>query len=121
MDIKQQPVSNEQCEFWSKVVEKYDGVVDAQIGPRTRSMVRDRLSKEEGLGELVEYGGGTGFYTPVLATESDRVVATDLSPAMIGLAKKRVTATNVSFQVEDCQNSTLPSGAFDTAFISLVI
>jgi ubiquinone/menaquinone biosynthesis C-methylase UbiE len=121
MDIKQHQLSNEQCEFWSKVVEKYDRVVDAQIGPRTRLLVRDRVSTEDRLGDLVEFGCGTGFYTSVLASKSERVVATDLSPAIITLAMKQLSAANVIFQVEDCQSSSLQSETFDTAFISLVI
>ena len=121
MDIKQHQVSNEQREFWSKVVEKYDRVVDAQIGPRTRLLVRDRVSTEDRLGDLVEFGCGTGFYTSVLASKSERIVATDFSPAMIAMAKDQVAVANVVFQVEDCQSSSLPSETFDTAFISLVI
>src|SRR5215813_34980 len=117
MDMKQQQLSNEQCEFWSKVVKQYDRVVDAQIGPRTRSMVQDRLSREEKLGRLAESGCGTGFYTPVLASKAERVVATDLSPAMLAITKERIRASNVIFQVEDCQSSSLPPNDFDTAFI----
>jgi ubiquinone/menaquinone biosynthesis C-methylase UbiE len=121
MDMKQHQVSSEQCEFWSKVVEKYDRVVDAQIGPRTRSMVRDRVSREERLGMLAEFGCGTGFYTAILASKADSVVATDLSPLMLSLAKERTFASNVVFQPEDCQSTSLPDRTFDTAFISLVI
>ena len=121
MDMKQQHLANEQCAFWSKVVDKYDRVVDAQIGQGTRSMVRDRLSKEQRLGSLAEFGCGTGFFTELLVNQAQSVVATDLSPAMIALAKERITKTNVVFQVEDCQGSSLPAITFDTAFISLVI
>jgi len=121
MDMKQQQLSNEQCAFWSKVVEKYDRVVDAQIGQGTRTLVRERLAKEEGLGSLAEFGCGTGFFTELLTNKAQRVVATDLSPAMIALAKERNRNANIVFQVEDCQGSSLSATAFDTAFISLVI
>src|SRR5215831_8148812 len=104
MDMKQQQLSNEQCAFWSKVVEKYDRVVDAQIGQGTRSLVRERLSKEEELGALAEFGCGTGFFTELLTNKAQSVVATDLSPAMLALAKERVRKANIVFQVEDCQS-----------------
>jgi len=121
VDMKQQQLSNEQCAFWSKVVEKYDRVVDAQIGRGTRPLVRDRLSKEDRLGSLAEFGCGTGYFTELLANKAQSVVATDLSPAMIALAKARIREANIVFQVEDCQCSSLPATSFDTAFISLVI
>ncbi len=84
-------------------------------------MVRDRLAKEGRLGNLAEFGCGTGFYTQVLAGKSDRVLATDLSPGMLALATDQIKAPNVTFHAEDCQKTSLPDGAFDTAFISLVI
>ena len=45
-------MANEQKEFWSTVAQKYDRVVDLQIGETTRSMVWDRVMKEGRLGEL---------------------------------------------------------------------
>ena len=113
--------ANEQSAFWSKVAGKYDRVVDLQIGPKTRSMVRERVAGEGRLGKLAEFGCGTGFYTKTLATKADEVVATDLSPGMLALAASRVDAPNVTFRTEDCQRTSLPDEAFDTAFMSLVI
>lgn len=114
-------MANRQSEFWSKVAQKYDQVVDLQIGPATRSMVRKRLAGEDRLGKLAEFGCGTGFYTQELAGKADGVVASDISPRMLALAEERTKAANVTFQVEDCQKTSLPDEAFDTAFISLVI
>lgn len=114
-------MAGEQAEFWSKVAEKYDGVVDLQIGGKTRSMVRERVVQEGPLGRLVEFGCGTGFYTRVLASKADTVLATDISPGMLELAKLQVKAPNVTFQAEECQRTSLPDARYDTAFISLVI
>ena len=114
-------MANEQSEFWSTVAQKYDQIVDLQIGPMNRSIVRERVRKEGRLGKLVEFGCGTGFYTQVLVGKADTVVATDISQGMLALAKERIKVTNVTFQVEDCQATSLPDEVFDTAFISLVI
>ena len=114
-------VTNEQAEFWSNVAIKYDRVVDLQIGGKTRSMVRERVAREGELGRLVEFGCGTGFYTELLARRADSLVATDISPGMLDVAKQRVNAPNVTFRAEDCQRTSLPDGAFDTAFVSLVL
>ncbi len=114
-------MANEQAEFWSHVAEKYDRVVDLQIGGKTRSMLRERVAREGHLGRVVEFGCGTGFYTEVLARKSDTLLATDISPGMLELAKRQVKAANVTFQAEDCQHTSLPDGTFDAAFISLVI
>jgi ubiquinone/menaquinone biosynthesis C-methylase UbiE len=96
-------------------------VVDLQIGPRHRAMVRERVEREGALGRLVELGCGSGFFTAALAPRAESVVATDLSPGMLALARERVKAANVTFQVEDCQRTSFPDAAFDTAFIGLVL
>jgi len=114
-------MANEQARFWSHVAEKYDRVVDLQIGGKTRSMIRERVAREGQLGCVVEFGCGTGYYTEELARRSDAVLATDISPRMLQIAKRRVKAANVTFQVEDCQHTSLPGATFDAAFISLVL
>src|SRR5262245_52106108 len=110
-----------QREFWSKVARSYDRVVDLQLGGRVRSLVLERLEKEEKLGSVAEFGCGSGFFTAALARRADRVVATDLAPGMVELARERVRAPNVVFRTEDVQKTSLPDGEFDTAFMSLVL
>jgi ABC-2 type transport system ATP-binding protein len=114
-------VAKEHAEFWSTVAGKYDRVVDLQIGGKTRSMLRERIAREGHLGRAIEFGCGTGFYTDVLARKSSTLLATDLSPGMLQVAMRQVTADNVTFQIEDCQRTSLPNDTFDTAFIGLVI
>jgi ubiquinone/menaquinone biosynthesis C-methylase UbiE len=108
-------------DFWTGVAREYDRVVDLQIGPATRGLLRERLSREGRLGRVVELGCGTGFFTEVLAQNADSVVATDLSPGMLELARAAVRAPHVSFQVENCESTSFPDAAFDAAFAALVL
>src|SRR5690348_16471835 len=101
-------MTDEQVAFWSAIADRYDRVVDQQLGGTTRAAVRTRLAREGRLGRTVELGCGTGFFTGVLAEKADSVVATDLSPRMLDLARRRVTQGNVTFQVADCQRTSLP-------------
>jgi ubiquinone/menaquinone biosynthesis C-methylase UbiE len=114
-------MAHEHSQYWSNVAQKYDYVVDLQIGGKTRSLVRERVAKEGRLGTLVEFGCGTGFYTGVLSGKADSIVATDISAGMLAVAKKQIKASNVKFRLEDCEKTSFPEGAFDTAFMSLVI
>ena len=111
----------EQSEFWSKVALRYDRVADLQLGGAIRALVRDRVAKEGRLGRLAELGCGTGFFTAALAGKADQVVATDLSPGMLAVARANVDAANVVFQVEDAQKTSFADAAFDTVFMSLVL
>ena len=114
-------VSNELIDFWTEAAPDYDRVVELQVGPGTRAKVRERLDQEESLGNVVEFGCGSGFFTETLARKATAVLATDLSPGMLGHAEERIRASNVSFRIEDCQESSLADEAFDTAFLSLVL
>jgi len=107
--------------FWSKLAASYDSVIDRQLGGRTRWLLRERLAREAALGRAVEFGCGTGFFTPALAAKAERLLATDVSEGMLQVAKQQVQAPNVTFRVEDCQRTSLPDASVDTAFMSLVI
>jgi mannose-6-phosphate isomerase-like protein (cupin superfamily)/ubiquinone/menaquinone biosynthesis C-methylase UbiE len=113
--------ANEQRDFWSQVAQSYDRVVDLQIGPGTRGRVRERLAQEGRLGNVAEFGCGTGYYTEILASHSAAVVATDLSPGMLDLARERIYAANVTFQTEDVERTSFAAGSFDGVFMSLVL
>jgi ubiquinone/menaquinone biosynthesis C-methylase UbiE len=49
------------------------------------------------------------------------MVASDISPKMLEIAKDQIKAPNVTFQTEDSQKTSFPDGIFDTTFMSLVL
>jgi len=108
--------------FWSEVATKYDGTVDAQLGKNLREMIRERLSHEQGLGETVEIGCGSGMFTGTLAGRASHVVATDIAEGMLAVAKEALRGNeNVTFQIEDCQKTSFGPAVFDSAFLALVL
>jgi SAM-dependent methyltransferase len=63
---------------------------------------------------VLEIGCGTGAFSRRLAQRSDRVLALDLSPQMIRLARERSREyTNIDYQVADVTGWPFPSGQFD--------
>jgi SAM-dependent methyltransferase len=58
-----------------------------------------RLGSDPGGGTCVEVGCGFGRMTAVLAERFDRVVAVDVSPRMLELARAAVTAPNVELEL----------------------
>ena len=64
--------------------------------------------------ETLEIGCGTGAFSRLLAARSERVLALDLSPEMIRLARERsVEFPNIEFMVEDALLCELPARRFD--------
>jgi len=64
--------------------------------------------------ESLEIGCGAGVFSRLLAKSSDRVLALDLSPNMIRIARERsVLFPNIDFQVADVMSRELPREKFD--------
>ena len=62
----------------------------------------------------LDVGCGTGAFSRLLATRSDRVIALDLSPGMIDVARQRSrNQTNISFEVADVLKMDFRSQEFD--------
>ena len=64
--------------------------------------------------DVLEIGCGTGGFARRLAERSERVLALDLSPEMIRLARERSTRfPNIEFQLADISDYPLPAASFD--------
>src|SRR5215210_6174981 len=64
--------------------------------------------------EALEIGCGTGAFSRLLAKSSERVLALDLSPNMIRVARERSAQfPNIEFQVADVLALELPAEKFD--------
>ena len=64
--------------------------------------------------DALEIGCGTGAFSRLLAKSSDRVLALDLSPNMIRVARERSAQfPNIDFQVADVLARELPAEKFD--------
>ncbi|MET0647975.1 MAG: class I SAM-dependent methyltransferase [Pyrinomonadaceae bacterium] len=64
--------------------------------------------------EALEIGCGTGSFSRILSKSSERVLALDLSPNMIRVARERSAQfTNIEFRVADVLALELPAETFD--------
>lgn len=67
-----------------------------------------------GCREALEVGCGAGAFSRLMAETSERVLAIDLSPNMVGVARERSARfTNIDFRVADVLTLELPDERFD--------
>ncbi len=65
-------------------------------------------------GSALELGCGTGVFTRALARRAERVVALDLSPGMIAVARSRGgNVPNIAYQITDALAWDWPAARFD--------
>jgi ABC-2 type transport system ATP-binding protein len=108
--------------FWSKSADTYMNDTRYVAGEAVLQAVTDRLSAERGLGEVVEFGCGTGRFTQIIAPNAEQVVATDLSDEMLAVAREQLKGlSHVVTQKADVEGTPFPSERFDTVFMVNVI
>jgi ubiquinone/menaquinone biosynthesis C-methylase UbiE len=103
--------------FWDRIASKYaaDPIADVLGYERTLERSRHYLKS----GDLVfEFGCGTGTTALELAPSVGRIVATDISSAMIAIARGKAEAEgrrNAEFAVATPDAAPWPDAAFDIA------
>jgi ubiquinone/menaquinone biosynthesis C-methylase UbiE len=94
--------------------------VDYVLGNDLRQIIKGIFHDEKSLGRTVEFGCGTGYFTPLLAQLSEGVVATDIAEPMLERTRERVRdLSSVTVQWQDCEQTTFPAASFDTAILGL--
>jgi ubiquinone/menaquinone biosynthesis C-methylase UbiE len=101
--------------FWDKIARKYAAspIGDMEGYERTIDRTRQLLRATD---TVLELGCGTGTTALKLAPHVARMVATDLSPEMIAIAREKAAAqgcTNAEFAVAGPEDALWPDASFD--------
>lgn len=63
---------------------------------------------------VLELAAGTGYWTPIMAASAESIVATDINPETLAIARARdYAAGNVEFRVADAYRPEQVAGDFD--------
>ena len=115
-------MSERKEEYWSRFADTFDEDQKYIVGRATQQAVIGRLSEERDLGEVVELGCGTGYFTKAIARNATQVLATDLSDKMVEAARTGLKEfQNITVQKADCENTAFPSEKFDTVVMVNVV
>lgn len=101
--------------FWDKLATKYakKPVPDEAIYQRKIQITQQYLSTCD---DVLEFGCGTGSTALVHAPKVKQIDATDISPAMIAIAKERAQATNasnISFKTGELHSFALEPASYN--------
>jgi ubiquinone/menaquinone biosynthesis C-methylase UbiE len=107
--------------YWSQYAYSYDEGVNYVVGKTLNQAIIERLSKEH-LGDVIEFGCGSGYFTKAIAKNAKHVIATDLSDEMLEIAKAQLRElNNLTIEKADCEDSSFPSERFDSVFMANLI
>ena len=71
--------------------------------------------------KVLELGCGVGYFTEYLARTGATIVANDISPDLLDVARQRVPDENVTFNEENAYDLTYKDGSFDSIVGSSVL
>ena len=114
--------NNKQEKYWSRFPDTYDKKMGYVVGKELRDDIIRELNRLPELGELVELGCGTGFFTETIGSKTKSMFATDLSDSLLAVAKKRIgNHPKVTIQRENCMATSFQSEAIDSVFMANLI
>ena len=109
-------------EYWSRFPDTYDKKMEYVVGKELLDAITHELNSLPELGELVEFGCGTGIYTEKIMSKAKSMFATDLSDSLLAVARERIgNNPNVTIQKENCISTSFPSEAIDSVFMANLI
>ncbi len=108
--------------YWSRFAHSYDRDGEYIVGHPILQAILKRLSEEQDLGDAVELGCGTGYFTRAVVAQARHVIATDLSDEMLEVARTQLSEfQNVTVQKADCASTGFLAARFDTVLMANLI
>jgi len=112
---------DKESRFWDRFARYYDSFIN-KVLRKSYSFILENIESDLNLNhEVLEIGTGTGIIPFDICSKVSSVVATDISPEMVRVAKKKLLKTeikNIDFQIQDSYNLTLKDKSFDVVIAS---
>jgi ubiquinone/menaquinone biosynthesis C-methylase UbiE len=104
--------------YWGRFADSYEREGEYVVGKPILLAIEEKLLKEQSLGNAIEFGCGTGYFTKAIARNARHVVATDLSHKMLEIARNQLEEfKNITIQKADCAETSFPAESFDSVFM----
>jgi ubiquinone/menaquinone biosynthesis C-methylase UbiE len=109
-------------DYWSRFPDSYEQNQEYVVGRELLDEIIRELNQLSELGEAVELGCGTGYFTVAIAENSRSVLATDLSDSLLEAAKVRFRDyPAVTVEKENCLETSLAPESCDSVFMANLI
>ena len=112
-------MSDEVARYYAARAPEYDrsaGYLDP-VAEKLREPIKARLRSVLKGHDVLEIACGTGYWTEAIAPSTRSVLATDVDPRLVGLARARLASlSNVRLQVADAYSLAGVSGRFTAAY-----
>ena len=111
-------ITEQSAQFYAKIASNHDRIYDRPERQQDLEAMRGHVADALRGHTVLELACGTGYWTRLIAEVADKVVATDINPEMIAMAKLRtMPADKVTLRVADAYDLPDDIGDFTAVFI----
>ena len=111
-------ITEQSAQFYAKSASNHDRIYDRPERQEDLEAMRGHVAEVLRGHTVLELACGTGYWTRLIAEVADKVVATDINPEMIAMAKLRaMPADKVTLRVADAYDLPADIGDFTAVFI----
>ncbi|UZJ40107.1 MULTISPECIES: class I SAM-dependent methyltransferase [Prosthecochloris] len=105
--------------FWSRFASDFEKRNNYVAGYREIEFLKYQIAENKNLGTTLELGCGDGVFTEIIASNSEKVVATDWSAEMVEVTRQKFKDNEfIQVKQEDCLNLSFDKNSFDTVFMA---
>lgn len=111
-------ITGKAAEYYAKMAEQYDAVYNLEEREDDQEDLCDHVAEALAGHIVLELACGTGFWTEIAAETALSIVATDINPNLIELARTRdLPEEQVTFRVADAYNLPDDLGEFTAILV----
>ena len=111
-------ITEQSAQFYAKTASNHDRIYDRPERQDDLAAMRAHVAGVLRGHTVLELACGTGYWTRILSEVADKVVATDINPEMIAMARLRKMAPDkVELRVADAYDLPADIGDFTAVFI----
>ncbi len=105
--------------YWSRFASDFEERNKYVVGKKDMHLILNKISEQKNLKNTLELGCGNGTYSKVLASNTDNLLATDLSDKMVEASKARLKSfSNIEVEKANCFDLQYDNNSFDTVFMA---
>jgi ubiquinone/menaquinone biosynthesis C-methylase UbiE len=112
---------NKEIKTWDKIASNYDSFVKKMFDKTYNSILENIDIELKANDNVLEIGTGTGIISFSIYSKVSSIIASDLSPEMVSIAKQKQKDSNIEnidFQIQDSYNLTFADRSFDIVIAS---
>jgi SAM-dependent methyltransferase len=111
-------ITEQSAQFYAKIASNHDRIYDRPERQDDLAEMREHVVEALRGHTVLELACGTGYWTRQIAEVADKIVATDINPEMIAMARlRKMPADKVELRVVDAYDLPDDLGEFTAVFV----